>query len=97
VSGALPRDLIAAPYPSFINSRGFFAATRFESAKAGPVTFTLAGPAQAAWLNGTLLQPGDTFTVSAKTGANVIVLQLSEKNLPAELSLRSRDVTFLTN
>ena len=96
VSGALPRDLIAAPYPSFLNSRGFFAATRFESAKGGPVTFTLAGPAKAAWLNGTLLQPGETFTVTAQAGANVLVLQLSEKNLPAELSLRSRDVTFLT-
>jgi len=96
VNGTLPRDLIAAPYPSFINSRGLFAATRFESAKGGPVTFTLAGPAQAAWLNGTLLQPGATFTVTAKAGPNVLVLQLNEKNLPAELSLRSRDVTFLT-
>jgi hypothetical protein len=27
----------------------------------------------------------------------VLVLQLIEKNLPAELSLRSPDVTFLTN
>ena len=96
VSGALPRELIAAPYPSFLNSRGLFAATRFESAKGGSVTFTLAGPAKAAWLNGTLLQPGDTFAVTAQVGANVLVLQLSEKNLPTELILRSREVTFLT-
>ena len=96
VSGALPRELIAAPYPSFLNSRGLFAATRFESAKGGSVTFTLAGPAKAAWLNGTLVEPGDTFTVSAKVGANVLVLQLSEKNLPDALILRSREVTFLT-
>ena len=97
VSGALPRDLIAAPYPSFTNSRGLFAATRFESARGGPVNFTLTGPAQAAWLNGTLVKPGATFTVETKPGANVLVLQLVEKNLPAELILRSPDVTFLTN
>jgi hypothetical protein len=78
-------------------SRGLFAATRFESAKGGPVNFTLTGPAQAAWLNGKLLQPGATFTVTAQPGANVLVLQLIEKNLPAELVLRSPDVTFLTN
>ena len=97
VSGALPRDLIAAPYPSFINSRGLFAATRFESAQGGPVNFTLTGPAKAAWLNGKLVTPGATFTVTAQPGANVLVLQLIEKNLPAELILRSPDVTFLTN
>ena len=97
VSGALPRDLIAAPYPSFTNSRGLFAATRFESAKGGPVNFTLTGSAQAAWLNGTLVKPGTTFTVTAQPGPNVLVIQLLEKNLPAELVLRSPDVTFLTN
>ncbi len=87
VSGVLPHALIAAPYPSFGNSRGLFAATRFESAQGGPVNFTLTGPTQGTWLNGKLLQPG----------ANVLVFQLIEKNLPAELILRSPDVTFLTN
>jgi hypothetical protein len=80
-----------------VNTRGLFAATRFESAKGGTVTFTLTGAATAAWLNGQLLKPGATFTATAKPGANVIVLQLDEKNLPAEIALRSADVTFLTN
>ena len=98
VSGALPRDLIAAPYPpTFHNSRGLFAATRFESAKGGRTTFTLTGTAKDAWLNGKLFQPGATFTVTAQPGANVLVLQLIEKNLPGELILRSPDVSFLTN
>jgi putative heme-binding domain-containing protein len=97
VSGALPRDLITAPFPTFVNTRGLFAATRFESAKGGTVTFTLTGAATAAWLNGQLLKPGATFTATAKPGANVLVLQLDEKNLPAEIALRSADVTFLTN
>ena len=97
VSGALPRDLIATPYPSFGNSRGLFAATRFESAQGGPVTFTLTGPTQGAWLNGTLVKPGASFTATVKPGANVIVFQLIEKDLPAEIALRSSDVTFLTN
>ena len=98
VNGSLPRDLIAAPFPpTFHNSRGLFAATRFESAKGGRTTFTLTGTAKDAWLNGKLLQPGATFTVTAQPGANVLVLQLIEKNLPGELILRSPDVTFLTN
>jgi hypothetical protein len=80
-----------------VNTRGLFASTRFESAKGGTVTFTLTGAATAAWLNGQLLKPGATFTATAKPGANVIVLQLDEKNLPAEIALRSADVTFLTN
>ena len=98
VSGALPRDLIAAPYPpAFHNSRGLFAATRFEYAKGGTVTFALIGDVKTAWLNGKLVKPGTTFTVESKPGANVVVFQLDEKNLPAELALRSSALTFLTN
>jgi putative heme-binding domain-containing protein len=97
VSGALPRDLITAPFPTFVNNRGLFASTRFESAKGGSVTFNLTGTATAAWLNGQLIKPGASFTAAVKPGANVIVLQLDEKNLPAEIALRSADVTFLTN
>jgi putative heme-binding domain-containing protein len=97
VSGALPRDLITGAFPSLNNSRGLFAATRFESAKGGRATFTLTGPAKAAWLNGKLLQPRATFTVTAQPGANVLVLQLTEKELPEELKLSSGDVTFLAN
>jgi putative heme-binding domain-containing protein len=97
VSGALPRDLITAPFPTFVNTRGLFASTRFESAKGGTVTFNLTGTATAAWLNGQLIKPGASFTAAVKPGANVIVLQLDEKNLPAEIALRSADVTFLTN
>ena len=97
VSGALPRDLITAPFPTFINARGLFAATRFESAKGGTVTFTLTGIATAAWLNGQIIKPGASLTATVKPGPNVLVFQLDDKTLPAELILRSPDVTFLPN
>jgi len=97
VSGALPADLITAIYPSFSNSCGLFAATLFESAKGGPAAFALAGTVKDAWLNAELFKTDATFTVTARPGANVIVFQLAEKNLPAVLKLGSPDVTFLSN
>ena len=97
VSGALPGDLIRASIPAQANNRGLYAATRFESSKGVRATFVLTGTSKAAWLNGQMIKPGATFTSSAKPGLNVIVLQLDEKNLPAELALRSPDVTFLKN
>ncbi len=97
VSGALPRDVITAAYPTFENSRGLYAATRFESASGGNATLALTGTATAAWLNGQPVKPGATFAITAQPGTNVIVLQLDEQNLPAELALRSTEVTFVTN
>ena len=97
MSSALHRDLITGAFPSLNNSRGLFAAARFESAKGGVGAFALTGAAKAAWINGQLLKPGATSTVAFKQGSNVLVLQLIEKALPEELKLSSGDVTFLAN
>jgi len=97
VDGTLPADLITTIYPSFSNTRGLFAATRFESAKGGPAAFALAGNVKDAWLNGELIKPGATFTVAAKPGANVLVLQLDPASLPPALKLASGEVTFIND
>ncbi len=97
VDGTLPADLITTIYPSFSNTRGLFAATRFESAKGGPAAFALAGTVKDAWLNGELIKPGATFTVAAKPGPNVLVLQLDPASLPPALKLASGDVTFIND
>ena len=74
---------------AYIHSRGLFAATQFESARGGAVSFTLAGEATGAWLNGELVRPGATFTANARAGLNTLVLQLNSARPPAALGLWS--------
>jgi len=78
------------------NSRGLFAATQFESARGGEVSFTLTGGATGAWLNGEIVRPGETFTVTARPGLNTLVLQLNSARPPALLRLAANDVAFRT-
>ncbi len=93
VSGALAGETVEEVFPNRGNNRGLFAATRFDSARGGAVRFTLAGEAKGAWVNGARVKPGASFTVQAKPGANVLVLQLDDVK-PAAITLRSDDVAF---
>ena len=97
VSGVLPGELIAATFPATASSRGLYAATRFESARGGQVTFTIAGGAKDAWLNGVPVKAGTVVTVEARAGANTLVLQLDEARVSEGLTVRSGDVSFLTD
>ena len=97
VNGTLPMEVITAIFPTQVNTRGLYAATRFESTRAGPVTLALAGNVRGAWLNGRLLKPAETFTVEAAKGLNTLVFQLDEANLPTALKLSGRDVSFVAN
>ncbi len=97
VNGALSRDICDVSMPSRGGSRGFFAATQFQSAKGGGAKFTLVGEAKAAWLNGVSVQAGAQFNGELKPGVNTLVLQLDGANLPDAVKLSSDDVTFLTN
>jgi hypothetical protein len=97
VNGSLPKDAITAIFPTQNNTRGLFAATRFQAARAGKVTFTLAGNVRGAWLNGQVVKPAAQFTVEATAGVNTLVLQLDEANLPAALKLSSGEASFVAN
>lgn len=97
VSGLLPKEAIATAGPSLVNTRGLYAATRFESTRGGKVTFALAGGVKEAWLNGVAVETGAQFTVEARAGANTLVLQLDEARVADGLALRSGDVTFVNH
>ena len=94
--GALPGSEVEKSFGQRGNSRGLFAATQFESARGGEVKFTLTGGATGAWLNGELVRPGETFTVTARPGLNTLVLQLNSARPPALLRLAANDVAFRT-
>ena len=94
--GALPGSEVEKSFGQRGNSRGLFAATQFESARGGEVRFTLTGGAAGAWLNGEIVRPGETFTVTARPGLNTLVLQLNSARPPALLRLAANDVAFRT-
>lgn len=98
VSGVLPKEAIAAIFPQQqMNTRGLYAATRFQSARGGAVTLALAGTVKLAWLNGQPVKPAELFTVQAAAGVNTLVLLLDETKLPDLLKVGSADVSFVTN
>lgn len=94
-SGVLSKALQEAQHPSRNNNRGWFAATRVEAAQDGTATFTVANAAgvKSAWVNGTLVKVGATFTAPVIKGTNVVVLKLDDVT-PQDVALRSGDVTF---
>ena len=94
VSGRLPADAFAGAFNFRQNSRGLYAATQFETTRAGPVTFTLEGAATAAWVNGRAVRPGATFTAEARAGLNTVVLQVDATEPPAALRLAAPGVAF---
>ncbi len=95
-SGALPGPVIDETVPSRTNNRGLFAATQFESARGGRVTFRLEGGASGVWVNGAPVTPGPQFTAETQPGLNTIVLQIDPVDLPPTLRLRADDVSFRT-
>ncbi len=97
VNGLLPGDLITTTYPQLVNTRGLFAATRFESARGGKVTFTVAGGVKDAWLNGVPLKAGAQITAEARIGANTLVLQLDEARVKDGIKVTASDVAFVVH
>jgi putative heme-binding domain-containing protein len=97
VNGSLAKEDLLKAFPNRGNTRGFFAATQFNAAKAGPMTLTVSGPITGAWLNGAPLKPAATLALDARAGVNTLVVQIDEDNLPDALRVASADVSFLTN
>jgi len=97
VSGVLPPEVFAAMSTTFVNTRGLYAATRFESARGGKVTFTVAGGVREGWVNGTPVKVGAQFSAEVKPGVNTLVLQLDEARVGGGLRLNSADVSFVSN
>jgi putative heme-binding domain-containing protein len=96
VSGVLPGELMASAYTAIANSRGLYAATRFEAARGGKVNFTVGGGLKDVWLNGVPVKAGAQMTVEARAGVNTLVLQLDEAQVRLGLTLRSGEVSFVS-
>ncbi len=94
VSGVLAGETITTAYPNFLNTRGLYATTRFESAAGGAVQFALAGGVKDAWLNGVHIKTAAQFTMNVRAGANTLVLQLDEARVGEGVKLSAGDVSF---
>ncbi len=82
----------------FAGAVGLYAATKFESSKAGPVRLRLAGADdRALWIDGKSVKPGQEVTTDLAAGTHTVVVRLDPKKLPENLRLESPDATFLTN
>ena len=74
-----------------------FVGTEFELSKAGIARFQLPKGFQTqAWLDGKPLRASEEFQATLAAGRHRIVLRLDAQSLPKALSLKSGDVTFLT-
>ena len=78
------------------HSDHLFMAVQFEAAQAGPVSFTQEAGLSQAWLNGTVVEIGDSFTLDANAGLNTLVFRTDPEVFPATLRLSSDDVTFVS-
>lgn len=96
VDGIVPPVDFQAAFPRSNHSDHLFLAVQFDAAQAGPVSFTQEAGISQAWLNGTLLEVGETFTLNANEGTNTLVFRTDPKIFPENLRLSSNDVTFLS-
>lgn len=97
VNGALSKADLETALSWAKNTRGFFAATQFNAAKAGTVKASVTGRITGAWLNGKPVKPGGTLSFDVKQGVNTLVVQVDEAKLPEALRVASNEVSFLTN
>lgn len=94
VDGIVPPVNFQEVFPRSNNADHLFFAVQFDAAQSGAVSFTQEAELDRAWLNGTLVEFGETFTLNVKAGTNTLVFRTDPKTFPANLRLSSNDVTF---
>ncbi|MBC8002346.1 MAG: hypothetical protein H7X97_07130 [Opitutaceae bacterium] len=102
VDGRLMASAVeASSTVGFWQSRvGVYAATTFESAKAGPASFQLEAPAVVqVWLDGKQIKRAGNggFSAELSAGTHTLVVRMDSQAMPESLRLRSTDVTFASN
>ena len=74
----------------------FFAATRFQTAKAGPVKLVLDGlNSPKAWLDGRPVGDSREMIADVAAGTHTFLLKLDPSSLPDQIKLQTSDATFL--
>ena len=96
VSGALPKpDVLAelGPQPGT-----FWAASRFQTAKAGLVHLSVAGTASPkVWLDGKPIGGDNHLTLDIPAGAHTFLMKITAGDLIGPLQVESPEATFLTD
>ncbi len=99
VGGLMKDDL--DPIVARYERRGviaLYAATRFQLAKDGKVTFELEAPAGSeVVIDGVPVGKGATVKADLKAGEHTVVVKLDHRKLPGQVRLKSNDVAFLAN
>ena len=96
VSGALPKEDVIAE----LNDRGgtFWAATRFQTAKAGPVRLIVNGTVSPkAWVDGKPIGGDQDMSIDLPAGQHTFFIKITPGDLSSTLRLDSPDATFLTD
>lgn len=100
VDGRLPKEALEASIGRlrYRNPEGLYAVTRFEVAKAGPVTLEFPALDKASlWIDGKPQPISSRVTVDLAAGQHTMVLRLNATALPAYLTARATDATFVNN
>jgi putative heme-binding domain-containing protein len=100
VDGRLLKDDLEARLKSIAwrDPSAVYAATQFQSAKAGPVRLELSDVAAAgAWIDGRSVPAGKILEANLEAGTHTVILKFEARKLPEFVRLRTEDGTFLTN
>ena len=72
-----------------------YAATQFQTPKAGPVTLRLSGAEKTpVWIDGKAVTASTSIQADLAPGTHTVVLRLDPKSLPDQVRLESPDATF---
>jgi putative heme-binding domain-containing protein len=95
VSGEIPRTELMEELGGA--DKTFWAASRFQTSKAGPVRLKISGTTSPkAWVDGKPVSGDNTLTVDLPAGPHTFFLKVTTTDLTARLKLESDDATFLT-
>jgi putative heme-binding domain-containing protein len=99
VNGRLPASELQLQVDTYgqKNPQAVFAAARFQTAKAGPVSLKLDLPDSATvWVDGKKEATASTVTADLPLGPHTLVIKLEGGKLPGHIRAETADATFLT-
>jgi len=97
LDGALAKPDVEEALASPARREIFFAATRFQTSKPGPVNLTLNGlDSPKAWLDGKPVGGNAEITADLAPGPHTLMLKLDPSHIPSQIRLSAPNVTFLT-
>jgi hypothetical protein len=96
LSGALLKTDLEADLSLATRHEVFFAGTRFQTAKAGPVTLRLHGvKSPKAWLDGKPVGGNTEMLADLPAGTHTFIAKLDPSQLPDQIKLETTDGAFL--